>query len=243
MKILKILWYVLTLVALVAWYGSQSIVAALFGVKYRPGGVYDRVGRDWGRAELKVNGLRVDVQGMDGLLPFQSYVFASNHTSFADIWVLFAFLPGSVRFVAKKELLSVPLFGQAIRASGHIPINRAKLRDAFAAYDEAAERIRGGLSAIVFAEGTRSRDGQLHNLKKGPFVLAIRAGVPVVPVFIGGTFQALPSGGWYVRRHRITLRIGTPIPTAGCSFEDRDHLLRQAQSQLEALRDAPDASR
>jgi 1-acyl-sn-glycerol-3-phosphate acyltransferase len=149
--------------------------------------------------------------------------------------VLFDHLPGSVRFVAKKELLSIPIFGQALRARGEIPINRTNLRDAFAAYDEAAERLQAGLSAIVFVEGTRSRDGKLHDFKKGPFVLAIRAGVPIVPVFIEGTFEALPPGGWYVRRRPITLKIGTPIPTAGREFDDRDELMKQTRAAMLAL--------
>jgi 1-acyl-sn-glycerol-3-phosphate acyltransferase len=237
MKLLKIPWFVISLVALVAWYGGIVILSALFGVKYRAGGVYDRAGRNWGRAQLRANGLKVRVEGLDRLTPGTAYVFASNHTSFADIWVLFANLPGSVRFVAKKELLSVPVFGQAIRASGQIPINRTNLRDAFAAYDEAAERIRQGLSAIVFVEGTRSRDGKLHDFKKGPFVLAIRAEAPIVPVFIEGTFEALPTGGWYVRRRPVTLRVGAPIATAGCNFEDRDQLVERARAEMEGLRD------
>jgi 1-acyl-sn-glycerol-3-phosphate acyltransferase len=235
MKFLKIPWYVVTLVALVVWYGCLCIFAALFRVKHRPGGIYDRAGRDWGRSLLAVNGLRVHVEGMEQLESGQSCVFASNHTSFADIWVLFAGLAGSVRFVAKKELLSIPVFGQALRARGEIPINRSNLRDAFAAYDEAAERLRSGLSAIVFVEGTRSRDGKLHDFKKGPFVLAIRAGVPIVPVFIEGTFEALPPGGWYVRRRPITLKIGAPVPTAGCDFEDRDELMAQTRRAMEEL--------
>jgi 1-acyl-sn-glycerol-3-phosphate acyltransferase len=235
MKFLKIPWYVASLVALVVWYGCICIFAALFRVKHRPGGIYDRAGRGWGRSLLGVNGQRVHVEGMDRLAPGQSYVFASNHTSFADIWVLFAHLPGSVRFVAKKELLSIPVFGQALRARGEIPINRSNLRDAFAAYDEAAERLQAGLSAIVFVEGTRSRDGKLHDFKKGPFVLAIRAGVPIVPVYIQGTFEALPPGGWYVRRRPITLTIGAPIPTADREFDDRDELMRRTRSAMEEL--------
>jgi 1-acyl-sn-glycerol-3-phosphate acyltransferase len=236
MKLLKIPWYVVSLVALVVWYGSACIFAALFRVKHRPGGVYDRAGRNWGRSLIAANGLHVRVEGMDRLAPGQSYVFASNHTSFADIWVLFAHLPGSVRFVAKKELLSIPIFGQALRARGEIPINRTNLRDAFAAYDEAAERLQSGLSAIVFVEGTRSRDGKLHEFKKGPFVLAIRAGVPIVPVFIEGTFEALPPGGWYVRRRPITLKIGEPIATAGCGLDDRDALMQRTRAAMLELK-------
>lgn len=241
MKLLRIPWYVLTLVALVVWYGCVCIFAGLFRVKHRPGGIYDRAGRGWGRSLLAVNGLRVRVEGMERLEPGRSYVFASNHSSFADIWVLFAYLPGSVRFVAKKELLSIPIFGQALRARGEIPINRTNLRDAFAAYDEAAERLRAGLSAIVFVEGTRSRDGKLHDFKKGPFVLAIRAGVPIVPVFIEGTFEALPPGGWYVRLRPITLKIGEPVPTADREFDDRDELMRRTRTAMESLRDASSA--
>ncbi len=232
MKALRVVRYVASLGVLTFWHGLQVMVAALFGVRHRPGGIYDRAAHNWGRRLLRANGVPVDVTGLEYLVAGTPYVFASNHVSFADIWVLFAVLPGSVRFVAKKELLSVPFFGRAVRASGQIPIDRTNLRDAFAAYDAAATAIKGGLSAIVFAEGTRSRDGAMREFKKGPFVLAIAAGVPVVPVHLQGTREVLPPGGWWVRPGRVRVKLATPVTTAGLTYEDRDAVLEKVRAGM-----------
>lgn len=237
--------YVAALALCTGVQGGRVILASLFGVKHRPGGVYDRAPRAWARCLIRLTGLRVRVVARENLDPLLPVVYVCNHTSFADIWVLLATLPGSVRFVAKRELLSVPFFGHAVRASGQIPINRRNLRDAFAAYDDAAVAIRGGMSAIVFVEGTRSRDGALAEFKKGPFVLAIRAGAPVVPVHIAGGRSALPPGGWRVRRVPVTVSIGRPLPTIDLDFDDRETILTAALTEMRRLErgvDAPPAA-
>ncbi len=236
-----VLRYVAALVLCTGVQGGRVILASLFGVKHRPGGVYDRAPRAWARGLIRITGLPVRVVGREHLDPESPVVYVCNHTSFADIWVLLATLPGSVRFVAKRELLSVPFFGRAVRASGQIPINRRNLRDAFAAYDDAAVAIRGGISAIVFVEGTRSRDGALADFKKGPFVLAIRAGAPVVPVHIAGGRRALPPGGWQVRRVPVTVSIGRPLPTIDLDFDDREAILAATRSEMLRLDRGVDA--
>ena len=236
-----VLRYVGALAVCTAIHGSRIIVASLLGVKYRPGGIYDRAPRDWGRQILRLTGVPLQVTGLERLPADTPCVFASNHTSFVDIWALLAVLPGSVRFVAKRELLSIPFFGRALRSSGQIPINRRNLRDAFAAYDEAATAIGSGISAIVFVEGTRSRDGTLAEFKKGPFVLAIRAGAPVVPVYVEGAHRALPPGSWRVHRVPVHVRVGPPVPTAGLSYEDREGLVAAARASMETLRGGVDA--
>ena len=109
----------------------------------------------------------------------RSYVFVVNHTSIVDIWALLVAVPNSFRFVAKQELSHVPVFGKAMQSAGNIFIDRGNLTSSFASYDVAAAQLRQGLSAMVFAEGTRSRDGRLLPFKKGPFILAIRAGVAI----------------------------------------------------------------
>lgn len=232
--------YVVSLLVFTGLNASRVLVAALFGVRRKPGGVYDRAGRDWGRQMLAAVGIRASVRGAERL-PAGPAVFVANHVSFADIWVLLAILPGTVRFLAKRELLRWPLFGWAMKSAGHIPINRQNRGAAFGAYDEAAEMIHGGTSAIVFGEGTRSRDGQLKPLKKGPFVLAIKAGVPVVPVYLHGTFEAMPKGSISPRPLPVVVSIGEPIPTAGLDYEGRDQLAVQCHAALLALRDHVDA--
>jgi 1-acyl-sn-glycerol-3-phosphate acyltransferase len=159
-------------------------------------------------------------------------VFISNHASFVDIWALLAVLPGSPRFVAKKEFMYFPIMGQAMRAMGHIAIDRARRSSAFASYDRAADSIRRGVSAVVFAEGTRSRTGKLQPFKKGPFVLAIAAQVPIVPVFCAGTFARMPKGSITPTPGIVELRFGPPIVTEGMVHDDRDELSRRGREAL-----------
>ena len=223
------------------WQASRVLAAALWGVPYRPGGVYDDAPREWGRTMLRSAGIDPVVHGLEHLTSGQPYVFASNHASFVDVWVLVSVLPGSLRFVAKRELVRIPLFGFAMEAGGQITIDRHNLKSAFSAYDEAAARIRDGMSAVVFAEGTRSHDGRLQPFKKGPFVLAIAAGVPVVPVWIGGTFAILPRGAIRIHPGPVTVRIGSPIVTAGLGYADRDALADRCHRAMEQLSRGVDA--
>jgi 1-acyl-sn-glycerol-3-phosphate acyltransferase len=232
-------WFVLSCLAITAYYCAVVILASLAGLPQRPNGIYDRAAREWGRKNLAANRLKVSVAGQESI-PEGPVVFVSNHVSFVDIWALVAFLPGTVRFLAKRELLHVPIFGWAMRSAGHIPIDRKNRQAAVDACGEAGSMIRGGTSAIVFGEGTRSRTGQLLPLKKGAFVLAIQAGVPVVPVFLDGTYAVLPKGTIFLRRRPIQMRIGEPISTTGLSYSDRDALTARCREALVALRDHVD---
>jgi 1-acyl-sn-glycerol-3-phosphate acyltransferase len=175
-----------------------------------------------------------------GNIPDGPAVFVANHVSFVDIWVLVALLPGTVRFLAKRELLHVPVFGWAMRSAGHIPIDRKNRKAAVDACGEAGGMIRDGTSAIVFGEGTRSRTGELLPLKKGAFVLAIQAGVPVVPVYLEGTYAVLPKGTLALKRGPIEMRVGQPISTRGLSYADRDALSARCREALVGLRDHVD---
>lgn len=235
MIVLRAAWFWLTAVSLAVYYSLTAIVAGICNVPYRPGGVYDRAGRRWAERVLRLNGVPVTVEGREHLVPGQPYVFISNHFSFADIWALFAALPDSLRFISKKELFKIPVLGMAMRKARHISIDRQNLQAAFAAYEEAAQAVRDGISAVVFAEGTRSRNGKLQAFKKGPFVLAIAAGVPIVPVWVEGTYEAFPPGAKVLRRRPITVRIGTPMATTGLAYDDRDALSRRAHEAVVAL--------
>lgn len=217
------------------WHGGSVLLAALFRVRHQTGGVYDRAGRNWGRVLLRGTGIRVNVEPrerLDGAVP---KVYISNHASFVDIWALLRELPGTVRFVFKREFLYIPILGMAMRAALHIPIDRTNRAAAFASYDAAAKLIRSGVSAVVFAEGTRSRDGRLQPFKKGPFVLAIAAQAPVVPVFCADTFEKMPKGSLRPKPGTVSLRIGEPIPTAGLGYEDRDALAARCREAMLSL--------
>lgn len=234
---IRTLLYLLAFPLCTAWYGTQVIVLSLVGVRHVSGrgpSVYDRIQRAWARALLRVTGISVGVEGRERV-PAGPVVFISNHASFVDIWALLDVLPGSPRFVAKKEFESFPVMGRAMRALGHITIDRANRASAFAAYDRAAEAIQGGLSAVVFAEGTRSRTGRLQPFKKGPFVLAIAAQVPVVPVFCADTFELMSKGRLAPRPGRVTVRFGQPIATSGLDYDARDELSERCREALLGL--------
>ena len=227
--------YVAAFVVFMGWHGARVLFAALTRVRQKPGGVYDDAARQWGHGMLRWTGIRVRVEGSERLDPAIPTVYVANHASFLDIWGILAEFPGTVRFVYKKGMDWIPLMGLAMRAARHIPIDRRNRSAAFAAYDEAAKVIRGGVSAVVFPEGTRSRDGRLKPFKKGPFVLAIAAKAPVVPVFCENTYQLMPRGSWSPQPGTITLRIGEPIPSEGYSYEQREHLAQAARAALIAL--------
>ena len=161
------LWCLACIAGFTLWHGLRVSLGALVGVPDRRGGLYDRELRSWGWHLISAARLPVTVAGLERLEPERPYVFASNHGSFADTWVLPAYLPGSLRFIAKRELYSIPLFGRALRATGQIAVDRRDLDAATQSYEHAAQMVRGGRSVIVFVEGTRSRDGSLLEFKKG----------------------------------------------------------------------------
>ncbi|MFI5211035.1 MAG: lysophospholipid acyltransferase family protein [Gemmatimonadales bacterium] len=225
---LSVFWFTL-------YHALRVIVAGYRGIPDEPGGVYDRIPRQWAEDLVRVNRVGVEATGLEQLQPGQPYVFASNHLSWVDIWVLLVAIPGRLRFVAKRGLSYVPFLGPALRTAHHIFIDRHRLTRAMAAYDEAATVMRTGISAVVFVEGTRSRDGQLRVFKKGPFVLAIAAGAPVVPVRISGTFEILPRSSVALRPGTARITFGAPIPTAGMTYEDREALMLQCRQAIEDL--------
>jgi len=243
---IRTIWFYLVLVVSSVIHAGGVLVAALLGVKRRPGGIYDWGATDWARDIIAAAGTPVELQGADRIPRNQPVVYASNHSSMFDIWALAATLPGSVRFVAKQELVKVPLLGRAMLAAGHVAIDRFNRARAFEAYERAAAVIRGGISAVVFPEGTRSRTGELLPFKNAPFGLAIAAGVPVVPVYVHNSFQILPKGGVRLHPRPIRVLIGEPIATAGLSLDHRQLLAERTRAALLALRarvDSGDGSR
>jgi 1-acyl-sn-glycerol-3-phosphate acyltransferase len=240
--VIHALWSLACALALTLYHGLRIVGGALFGMPDRAGGLYDRAPRDWGRQLLRLTGLEVTVRGLERLREGQPYVFASNHASLVDIWVLLTYLPGRLRFIAKRELYRVPLLGAALRATRTIPIDRQHREAAAQAYESAARDVRSGRSVIVFVEGTRTRTGRLQEFKKGGFVLAITAGVPVVPVYLSGTYATLRKGSIRLRRHPITLTIGEPIPTAGLTYDDRERLLERCRQWMLAQQASVDAA-
>ncbi|MBN1208316.1 MAG: 1-acyl-sn-glycerol-3-phosphate acyltransferase [Myxococcaceae bacterium] len=188
--------------------------------------------RFWAPMHWRIGGARMLVEPLPDNDWNRPYIFLMNHQSAMDIPCAFAALPVNVRFVAKHILKYVPFLGWYMAMTGMIFINRSNHREAVKSLALAGERIRSGKSVLAFPEGTRSRDGLILPFKKGPFALAIEAQVPIIPVAIHGSLQALPTGGISLRKHDIRVKVGHPIETQGLKSADRDALLRRVRDAI-----------
>ena len=216
--------------------GLISIAAIIMAVLLRrPAADIQILPRYWARFVCWLGGVQVSMTGAERLQPDRPYIFAANHQSQVDIFALQGYLGCDFRWMAKLELFQIPIFGWAMRLAGYIPVDRSHGRKAVQSLDEAARRIADGTSVIIFPEGTRSPDGSLHQFKAGAMVLAIKAGVELVPVGIVGTHQVLPKGRLLVRPGRVEIRVGEPIPTKGYGVKQKQELADLLQSKVAAL--------
>ncbi len=189
--------------------------------------------RLWAPSLLWLAGARVEVEGAENVAAGRATLYASNHQSTLDIPVLFHALPVDLRFVAKEQLRWVPLVGWYIQMAGHILVDRSNRTRAIASLDRAAERIvRRQISLIVFPEGTRSPDRRILPFKHGPFGLALKAQIPVVPITIEGSAQVMPRRSWAIRPGTVRVRIGAPLEVSGFDVNDRAGLARATRAAV-----------
>ncbi len=208
-------------------WAALGIVAMLINPSGR---IYFWLARSvWSKQILVLGGLPVNVRGTENVKKDQSYVLVVNHQSLLDIPVLYSSFPGSISFVAKKNLFYIPIFGWSLWSAGFIPVDRNGGKKARESLNKAAKRIRAGRSLVVFPEGTRSPDGKIHEFKAGAFIMAIEAKVPIVPVVIKGTYQAGSKSTLCVTPHSIEVIIGKPISTEHLTVKDRIELQREVR--------------
>lgn len=197
--------------------------AALVGVRDRPGGLYDWASRTFSKALNAVAGVRIVEHGRERVADGRAHVLAMNHVSWYDVFTLASVLP-HYKFVAKAELRRIPIFGPGATAWGVIWVERENRKQAFQSYEVAARRVRDGVNVVVAPEGTRGPSYALRPFKKGPFVLAIAAQVPVVPVVIYGTREVMGRESWAIAPGTVHLHYLPPIDTTGMTYADRDRL-------------------
>ncbi|MBI3896270.1 MAG: 1-acyl-sn-glycerol-3-phosphate acyltransferase [Acidobacteria bacterium] len=212
--------------------GSIGYVASLTN---RQGKILESCRRLWARLILAASFVRVTTTGLSKIDFLQTYLLCSNHLSYLDPPVILASVKKPVCFLAKQSLFAIPFLGWVMRKAGDVPLNREDPRQASASLEKAVERIREGISIIVFPEGTRSRDGQLQPFLSGAFRLAIETQIPVLPLAICGTREALPPDSLYFRGGHVQLLVGEPIPTRGMMKQDRDRLAEQTRQRIEKL--------
>lgn len=196
-----------------------------------------RLARVWSGIILGASGVRVRVLHPENLAAGQSFVVAPNHESFYDIPVLFAQLPMQVRFLAKRNLFRLPVLGWAMAAAGFVPVDRGERGRTAATIETSLRRLEAGSSLIVFPEETRTRTGELLPFKTGAALLAIRAGLPLLPLGIGGTFRIQKRGGFMITPSDVGLAVGAPIPVDGRTPRERDTVTAALRERVAALRD------
>jgi len=220
-------WFCIAISLLVL--GSLVILTSPFD---RKGKVIHRYARLWGKAALLANRVKVRVEGIEHLKGEGPYIIMSNHQGSYDIFALLSHLPFQFKWLAKKELFSVPFFGWVMVAAGYISIDREGTRKTVEAMNEAARKIREGMSLLIFPEGSRSPDGSIQPFKKGGFTLAIKSKVPIIPISISGSREVMPKEKFTSASGEIRIRIDHPIEIQNYSMKDRQSLMEKVSKTI-----------
>jgi 1-acyl-sn-glycerol-3-phosphate acyltransferase len=225
---------VITYVIILVYIALVAPVALVLGAWLRwKRGMY-ALGHGGVSLALALAGIRYRVAGRENV-PQGAVVFCSNHESNVDPPVLFEALHPQLHILYKAELHNFPLMGTVLDVGGFVAVDRRDREKALASIAEGSRSLRAGNSFLIFPEGTRSRSGELLPFKKGGFIMAIEAQVPIVPVAVRGGRDAMRKGSAFIRPVHVSVRIGTPIPTAGLTIDDRDDLIKRVRGEVQKL--------
>lgn len=221
----------LTVAVMTILLAPVAAVATLLGIGKGNGRVQQGCMRLWARAICFTSGVRIVVHGTEHVDPRRGSVYASNHVSWFDVFTIAAVLP-RYTFVAKAELRRIPIFGWGAEGAGVVFLSRENRKSAFEAYHDVAEKVSQGLSVVVCPEGTRGSEYSLRPFKKGPFVLAIAAGAPVVPIVVHGAREVMSRGSWRVRSGTVHVHFLEPVHTSGYDYDHRHDLMRTVWDRM-----------
>jgi 1-acyl-sn-glycerol-3-phosphate acyltransferase len=236
--VIRTIWLAIHLILATLVLASYVIVTGWLRV---PASHVRNIATTWSRWVLWATGVTVTAEGTEHLVPGRAQIVAANHSSWFDVAALCVVIPKGYRFIAKQELARVPMWGRAWLRAGHIAIDRENTQRAVETLDEAARIARSDGSAIViFPEGTRSATGELQTFKKGAFMLALHAGIEIVPAGIRGSREILPKNSWRVRSGRIIVRFGPPVPVTEYSAKSRDQLVARVRNDIAGLMTGPE---
>ncbi|MCB1056685.1 MAG: 1-acyl-sn-glycerol-3-phosphate acyltransferase [Acidobacteria bacterium] len=188
--------------------------------------------RLWSRWWLAASGVRVR-RTPPPRLP--GGIYLANHASWYDIPSLIVSIPGNIRFLAKRTLFQIPIFGWALRAGGFIPVDRQDKSRAKESFQAGIDELRRGGSLVLFPEGTRSRDGRVHTFQRGGFLLALKSGLPIVPVGVEGTYRVLPRTTLRVRPRPVTVHFGAAVDPADYGLRGRRRLISEVRAEVARL--------
>jgi 1-acyl-sn-glycerol-3-phosphate acyltransferase len=232
-----ILVYAWAPVANLLWYLETAVMGTISMILWpfdRTGALQHECARIWCRIVAVTIGARLHVHGTAHVEPGRPYVYMANHSSLIDTPALFACLPYQFKIMAKKGLFYVPFLGWHLWSSGNFAVDRGDARKTARSLRRVIDGVRGGKSLAVFPEGTRTADGSLQEMKRGAFKIAMRAGVPIVPVTIRGTFELLPRTTLAPRPGRVDVFIGAPIDTTGYTEQTLGDLVSITRQAIEA---------
>ena len=229
---LRTIWAALAAVLVTIPVASTVIVLAFFSSSE---GVIDRVIRLWARWLVAAAGIDLHIENAEVLDPKQRYILVANHHSYYDIPCILAAVPQPIRFMAKASLFKIPIFGWSLSRAGFIPIDRKNRRTAVKSFDLAVQRIRRGNTIVIFPEEGRSRNREMRPFQRGAFLLAIKSELPMVPMALDGTYDVFRVGAKRITPGRVTIKVGTPIPTAGATLKAKDRLATESRAQIEQL--------
>lgn len=199
----------------------------------RNGNIIHHYARWWAKVQLLASGVRVKVKGLEHLDRERPYIYMPNHQGSYDIFALLSCLPVQFRWIAKKELFAIPILGWAMGAANYISIDRSGRRKALESIERAASKIKAGVSVVIFPEGTRSRDGSIQPFKRGGFTLALKSGVPIIPITINGSRDVMPRDSMRVRPGEIRVSIDRAIQTTPFSLRERNVLMEKVRETIE----------
>jgi 1-acyl-sn-glycerol-3-phosphate acyltransferase len=229
---LRTAWLALAAVFVTIPLSTATIVVAIFR---STSPTIDKIVRLWGTLLVKAAGIDLHTESVERIDPDKRYILVANHYSYLDIPCIVAAVPQPIRFMAKVSLFKIPIFGYALGRAGFIPIDRKNRRTAVKSFDLAADRIRKGNTIVIFPEEGRTKVREMRPFQRGAFLLALKSEKTIVPIAIDSTFDVFPVGAKRVTPGRVTIRIGTPIETAGRSLRDKELLLQEARTQIETM--------
>jgi len=199
----------------------------------RKGNVVYYIGKFWSLLNIYLSGTRLTIKGKERIEKGHTYIVMSNHQGLVDPWVLIGKLPLQLRWTIKSEVKKMPIFGYALERMGHIYVGGRKWKDIALTLEVAAKKIREGASVVFFPEGTRSKDGHLQRFHKGGAIIAIRSGVPILPVTINGSRFVLPKGTLALMPGKIEVIVGESIDPGMFGENEKDQLIAVVKSAIQ----------
>lgn len=230
---LRTFWVAIAAVFVTIPYASAVIVVAIFR---NTSPLIDKIVRLWARSLVRAAGIDLHTENLDAIKPDERYILVGNHYSYFDIPCVFAAISQQpIRFMAKQSLFKIPIFGWSIARAGFIPIDRKDRSKAKKSFDLAAERVRKGNTIVIFPEEGRSRERTMREFKSGAFLLALKSGRTIVPIAIDGTWDVYNAKSRFIRAGRVTVKVGTPLPTEGLKVRDKERLLTESRAQIQTM--------